>query len=232
MNNTPLVWQGIKTIPKHFEEEELQQIFNSIMSSKDYWKKKGYKDWGEFFKYRDVVILASMYLLGLRPKEAACLRIEDLDFKYGWVFISGQNNKTRKDRKIPMPKTYIDIVTKYLDNFSRTRFWRGSDYLFPSFMNNHISPERIKHIFREKGLKPCGLWSAPKKSGSKYTPTRTYALRHTFATKKLNQMIEKNGAVDWEALACLLGHSDIRSTKIYAHKGEAFGNYLKTIMEY
>lgn len=229
--NNDLIWENVNNVSKHFEDDEVKQIFLSIAKSDDYWKRDGYKEWGNFLRLRDICIIATMNFLGLRPKEACCLRFDDIDKRTMRIHVHWQNNKTKKSRILPLPKQLMDIYRSYFA-LSRQRFWRGSKYLFPSMENEHVSPSRIKHIFREKALKPSGLWQMPvSDKGSKYTPTRLYAMRHSFATRKLNQMIEKHGCVDWEALANLLGHTDLRSTKIYAHKGKEYTEYLRDILE-
>ena len=231
--NQRLLYQGCNKIPKgNFSNEELSKIFKQIFDSEDYWKTKGYADWGLFFKWRDFSLVATMLLLGLRPKEACCLRFDDIDFKTNWVFIDGKNNKCKKDRRIPLPKKLSLIFREYLSRFPKQRFWKGSNYLFPSFQNPHISPGRLKHIFREKVLKPLGIWNLEQ--GKRVPKTRLYALRHSFACRYLKKQTKKFGIVDLHSLANLMGHSDIRSTQTYLISlldDDDYGKYLKEQME-
>lgn len=228
-----LIWYGVDKIPKHFSDEEIAKMINCGIRSKAYWngegRSKSLKDWGDWLRLRDVCIVATCLLCGLRPKECCCLKFSDFDFKTMYLRIDSKSNKTRKERVIPVPKALMKFYKPYF-KYSKSRFWRGSDYLFPSMENNHVSPERIKYIFREKFLKPSGLWLAPK-SNNKYTPTRLYAMRHTFATRTMKKMIDKKGEVDIYALANLLGHSDLRSTQKYLHTDEKYGEYLRELVE-
>jgi site-specific recombinase XerD len=224
-----LLWKGVKKIPKTFEKEDIARIFDQIFKSKDYWKTKGYKDWGEFLKWRDACLIATIYSLGLRPKEACCLKFSDFNFKYGLVKIDGANNKTRKDRIIPIPKTLLKFYIAYF-KFSKLRFWKGSKYLFPSFQNNHISPQTLKGIFREKILKPLGLWDCPFEAKAEYRTL--YKLRHSRASHILNRQIKEKGAPDIFAIANLLGHSDIRSTQVYLHTDKRYMSYLRKQIDF
>ena len=222
-----LHYNGTRKLPELFSEKEIQEIIKQISNCNDYWKTKGYKDWGEFFKFRDITLISTIYILGLRPKEACCLQFKDFNLRTATVKIQGKNNKVRKDRVIPIPKTLMKILSEYL-KFPRKRFWRGSKYLFPSFTNPHISPSTLKTIFREKVLKPLGLWEIPERLGSSRT---IYKLRHSRASHILNKQIKENGHPDIFAIANFLGHGDIRSTQVYLHTDENYREYLRRQIE-
>ncbi len=177
--------------------------------------------WGEWMKERDKTILLALYELALRPREACRLKFKDFDLSNLTVKIRGANNKQSKDRLLPVTDKLADRLKKYL-NFPRA-LWKGSPYLFPSFQNNCISSERWKHTFREKILKPAGLWEPPKDSTiPKY---RSYTLRATKATELLNK------SKDPELVRKFLGHSDYRSIHRYIKQTESFQNYLKNNLD-
>lgn len=223
-----LNYNGTRKLPEIFSEQEINAILRQIIQCSDYWKKKGYADWGKFFKMRDVCLFATIYILGLRPKEACCLKFSDFNSRTATIKIRGENNKVRKDRIIPVPRVLMQILRQYLV-FPRARFWRGSKYLFPSFMNDHISSGTLKSIFREKVLKPLNLWSMPEHLGG----TRTiYKLRHSRASHILKKQIKETGRPDIYAIANLLGHADIRSTQVYLHTDENYQEYLREQLEF
>jgi len=149
---TNYLYSQTKQLPEILEETEINKILNKIMISEDYPKS----NYGLWMKNRDATLIATIYILGLRPKEACTLRLDDFNFKNSYVKIRGVNNKIKKDRVLPVPKILLNILKTYL-NFPRARYWRGSSYLFPSAESPHISAGRLKHIFREKCLKPLGL---------------------------------------------------------------------------
>jgi len=219
-----LLYKGTHKIPEILDDKDINVILNQILISGKYLNN----DWGKFMRYRDITIISTIYILGLRPKEACCLRFDDFNLRNSTVKIRGENNKVRKDRVLPLPKILIEILNIYFQ-FPRHRFWKGSKYLFPSFKNNHISPERLKHIFREKCLKPLRLWQMPTKS--KIPKIRLYTLRHSRASHILRRQIQKNGQPDIYLLSNILGHSDIRSTIVYLHTDEEYQKYMRENLE-
>ena len=220
-----LLYKGNKKnrpLPQIFSKEDISNILLAIQNSEEYYKQEINKDWGEFLKTRDVTLIATIYILSLRPLEACMLRFEDFDFKHGYVKIRGCSNKLKKDRVIPIPKILINYLKNYL-SYPRRRYWKGSPYLFPTLNSNHISSKRIETVLREKALKPLGLW----RSGE----TSTYTLRHSRASHILEKQIKDQNAPDLYAIANLLGHSDIRSTTVYLHTDKTYMDYLKKQVE-
>ena len=226
LNNETLLYKGTRKLPDIFNERQINSILNQILICKDY--RKGNNEWGGFFKMRDLCLIATIYLLGLRPKEACCLKFEDFNMRTAIVKIRGINNKVRKDRIIPVPELLFRFYKKYFE-FPKDRFWRGSPYLFPSLQNQHISPQTFKAIFREKALKPLGLWKMPKEH--KIPKIRLYTLRHSRASHILKKQIKEKGQPDIYAIANFLGHSDIRSTQIYLHTDKEYQEYLRGVIE-
>jgi integrase len=86
-----------------------------------------------------------------------------------------------------------------------------------------MSPGRWKHIFREKILKPAGLWIPPEE-GSTVTKFRSYTLRHTKATELMNE------THDLFLVANVLGHAKLNSTKVYLHKDKNYIEYMRNQM--
>lgn len=222
-----LHYNGTGRLPDFFTEKEIFLIFNQLKNCTDYWKKKGYAEWGQFFKARDFTLVATIYILGLRPNEGCSLKFSDVDFRHATIKIRGETNKVKKDRVIPLPKTLIKILKDYMQ-FPVRRFWRGSPYFFPSFENDHISPGTLKTIMREKILKPLGLWERPEKLGTVRT---IYKLRHSRATHLLNKQLQETGNPDLYAIANILGHADLRSTQVYLHTDKQYREYLRSQME-
>jgi len=209
-----LLYEDTKKVAEIFSEEELNLMVKEIDLSPDYLKN----DWGEWMRSRDKALFMTIYLLALRPNEACSLRFDDFNLKDGTVLIRGENNKVKKDRVLPLPLGLIPYYQNYF-KFDRVRFWKGSSYIFPSAERTKISPERWKHIFREKILKPLGIWEAPVNSTiPKY---RSYTLRHTRATELLNKY------KDIFLISNVLGHSKLNSSKRYLHKTRDYREYMR-----
>ncbi len=219
---------GVRKYPKWFSEEEISSIMHQILNCNDYWKTKGYADWGRFFKFRDFCLISTIYILALRPNEACCLKFTDFDWNHSTLRIRGETNKTKKDSPpIPVPKVLMQIYNEYF-KFPHRRFWRGSKYLFPSFENPHISSGRLKAIMREKVLKPLDLWELP--DGAIGKSRTTYKLRHSRARHLRNKQYREKGIVDIFSIANFMRHADIRSTMVYT-TGDEEMEYLREQVE-
>jgi len=195
--------------------KDVDIMIKTLQESNQYLKNI----WGEWMRARDMLIVKMMFEHALRPRELLCMRFEDIDLRKKTIKIRGENNKVRKDRLLPINEKISDLFINYF-KFPRW-IWKGSEYLFPSFVNEYLSSGRWKHIFREKVLKPSGLWKKPEKPC--LCKTRSYTLRHSKATELINK-------TDIWMVANILGHADIRSTKPYLHLNkELFENMRAAI---
>lgn len=195
--------------------DDVKKMIETIENSDDYLKNI----WGFWMKARDMLIVKMMFEHALRPKELLCMRFDDLNLDKKTIRIRAENNKVRKDRLLPINEKISPLFIKYF-KFPRW-LWKGSTFLFPSFVNDFLSPERWKHIFREKVLKPAGFWKKPE-SPSK-CKTRSYTLRHSKATELINK-------TNIWMVANILGHGDIRSTKPYLHLDKRIFEDMRTAM--
>lgn len=221
MQQQLLLYEETAKLPEIFSQADVKRLVDTIKYSKDYLPNI----WGEWMRARDKAILMTIYLLALRPKEACCLRFDDFNTQTMTVKIRGENNKTKKDRELPVPIELVKIYQHYF-SFNRARFWKGSPYLFPSYESTYLSPERWKHLFREKILKPAGLWIAPIDlgTGNKTPKFRSYTLRHTRATELINN------TKDIFLVANVLGHSKLSSTRVYLHKSKGYMDYMRNCL--
>ena len=142
-------------------------------------------------------ILELAYSSALRPRELYNLKITDIDFKKGLLFIT--QSKNRKDRIIPVGKTALHWVRKYFEGV-RPRYLKGKKhgYVFV----NHKTGEKLTR---------WGIRSAIQQTLqiSGLQPIKPYSLRSTAATALL-----LNG-MSIAYISALLGHADIRTTQRY-----------------
>lgn len=203
--------------PETFSQDDLLRIDEALRQ-----RKVPQNVFGVFSIVRNVTIFYTLYFLALRPKEACCLRFNDLDLEKGLIKIRGENNKQGMERIIPIPKQLIFYFRKYL---AHPRYlWKGSSYLFPSSENEFLSAARWKAIFRD-ALKIAGLWIKPEE-GSYVSKTRSYTLRHTRATELLTA-----SNMDIHAVSNILGHKELSSTQRYLHKNPNYQEYLRSLLE-
>jgi len=144
-------------------------------------------------------ILGLAYSSALRPRELYNLKITDIDFKKGLIFI--EQSKNHKDRVVPVGKTALFWIEKYITE-GRPRYIHNKihNYVFIS----HKSGEKLTVY----GLR-WAIQETLRLSGFK--PIKPYSLRSTAATALL-----LNG-MSIVYISKLLGHSDIRTTQIYLH---------------
>lgn len=231
-----LLWncpKNIKHRTKVFSSDEINLIFQTIKDSKDYYGQKKDSSYnpeyrkllGEWMKARDLCIISFIYYSALRPGEACGLKFSDIDLVRKEIYINAANNKTKKDRTVRLCKFILPYYNDYLA-FPK-RFWKNSEYLFPSYENNHLSPERLKYIFRQKVLKKCGLYEPISRDETPAdATTKLYSLRKSRAT----HLLEKGK--DLYAVSNILGHADLRVTaSYYVNTGNKYQEYLGRLMD-
>lgn len=183
---------------------------------------------------KNLLILQLLYGSGLRLMELARLRIKDIDFDAGLIFV--RSGKGDKDRTTMLPRRIKDRLRLYMDevklvhekdlkdgygevylpdalerkypNAAKDWCWQ---YIFPS-ANRSIDPRSGKirrHHISEKAIQNM-VQNAVKKAGIMKHAT-VHTLRHSFATHLL-----MNG-INIREIQELLGHKNIETTMIYTH---------------
>ena len=175
-----------------------------------------------------------IYGSGMRLMECIRLRIKDVDFGQGKLYI--RSGKGGKDRITYLPQLLFDKLQHHIarvkalhqedlkEGFGEVYLpgalgrkytkaaWETSwQYVFPS-KKRSIDPrsgkERRHHVL-ESGLQKA-VKAATKKAGFDKRAT-VHTLRHSFATHML-----ENG-INIRVLQDLLGHADVKTTEIYTH---------------
>jgi site-specific recombinase XerD len=137
---------------------------------------------------RDLFMIRCMYFLGLRIAETVGLAAEDFDLKCMTVKVRRVNAKRNRERVVPIPAQFLPFCKVYLSMVGSTCDLFG------------ISTTRGWQIVTEAG--------ALAKLGKKCSP---HVLRHSYATAVYQQ------THDLALVQELLGHADIKTTRIYAH---------------
>jgi integrase/recombinase XerD len=137
--------------------------------------------------------LMTLYSCGLRLREGAHLRIDQIDSGRMMLLIHG---KRKKDRYVPLPERTLDLLRQ---------FWkthRSPVWMFPS----RRLPDRPITF---DGLQ-CAFRAALKASGIA-KPAHIHTLRHSYATHRLE------AGINLRIIQENLGHSSPRTTQIYTH---------------
>ena len=186
-------------------------------------------------RYKTPALL--QYGAGLRLKELANLRIKDVDLERGVVTIHA--GKGDKDRLTVLPNALKDAlrgeITTSREFWEDDRANKVAGVALPGalsrkmpkagtrwewmwlFAADHLSIDPDSGILRRHHMhsKLYGeaISRAAREAGIAKRVT-THALRHSFATDLLR------GGTDIRTLQDLLGHSDVKTTEIYAHAAE------------
>ena len=183
---------------------------------------------------KDRLYVQLVYGTGLRLMEAVRLRVQDIDFDGGIVFVRG--GKGDKDRSTMLPEAVKQVVRQHLEEVKQLheqdlaagygevllpdsldrkypnapKKW-GWQWVFPSSKLS-IDPRSGRmlrhHISPTTIQKAVAL--AVRKAGI-IKPASVHTLRHSFATHLL-----MNG-VNIREVQDLLGHNNVETTMIYTH---------------
>jgi site-specific recombinase XerD len=177
-----------KREPKSLSKEDLKKF-------KAFLEKLKLRD--DFVAVRNLLIIKSILLMGLRESEVKNLKIDDFRVYDGndslfEVKIVGKGDKERV--------VYVkrDLIEDEIDEFKSIS---DSEYICMTknkrLMNSDEIFRMVKSAYKRAGIHP-----------DKYN---VHSLRHTFAVEFYQK------TKDIVVLQRLLGHSDIKTTMIYSH---------------
>ncbi|WP_368654807.1 tyrosine recombinase XerC [Ornithinibacillus sp. 4-3] len=176
-----------KSIPNFLYQEELKILFET-------------SDLSTPLGQRDQAMLEILYATGIRVSECQGLRLEDIDFSIGSMFVRG---KGRKERYVIFGRYAEEALQLYLQD--------GREKL----LEKNEQPTNVVFLnARGKPLTTRGIRAVLKKIVEKAALSihlHPHMLRHTFATHMLNE------GADLRTVQELLGHENLSSTQIYTH---------------
>lgn len=154
---------------------------------------------------RFYAMLELLYASGMRISELVTLTTAQLERRaqgnslQPFLMVKGKGNK---ERMVPLHKTAITALEKYLNQRQHFLPHEKNHYLFCSRgKTGHISRQRVgqtlKTLCINAGINPDSC--------------SPHTLRHSFATHLLE------GGADLRVIQELLGHADIATTQIYTH---------------
>jgi integrase/recombinase XerC len=173
-----------KQLPVFVEMSKMEILTDTILP----------QDGDDFEALRNRLVVEMLYGTGMRLSELINLKEEDVDFYNQTVKVLGKRNK---ERIIPVTKSLIEIVEKYLQ--VREKMTEKCIYLF-SNGGKKMNPKLVYKIVK---VNLSLVTTVNKKS--------PHVLRHTYATHLL-----ENGA-DLNAIKELLGHASLAATQVYTH---------------
>jgi integrase/recombinase XerD len=187
-----------RPVPYIYTEHEVERILETA---------------GQLRRQKPNPMRAQMYVMlfgliaatGLRVSEALNLTLDDV-LPGGVLRI--KDTKFGKSRFVPLHSTVVDVLNRYLD--LRRRYAGPDDHLFLSIEGKALSHEMANYTFR-RVLQLANI--APER----VRRPRIHDLRHTFATRVLQQCSTRRDAVarHFVALSTYMGHTDIACTYWY-----------------
>ncbi|WP_080876314.1 tyrosine recombinase XerC [Oceanobacillus timonensis] len=176
-----------KPVPGFLYEEELEKLFcvSDVQT-----------DLGQ----RDQALLEILYGTGIRVSECQQLRLQDIDFSIGTIFVKG---KGRKERYVPFGSFAEAALEKYLLYGRKNLLNKSNSITENVFLNargNPITTRGIRTVL-DKIVEKASI----------NIHVHPHKLRHTFATHMLNE------GADLRSVQELLGHESLSSTQIYTH---------------
>jgi len=175
-------------LPDFIPQGEAARLFDHDSARED---KSGY------FYWRDYLMIALLYVTGVRREELAGIELPDIDTRQGMIRIIGKGNK---ERLVPLGDNTLADLKTYLRK--RTDFLDAQGSSSPSlFLNRRGEGLTVRSV--DRLVKRFG-----KRAGLDFTP---HTLRHSFATHLL-----ENGA-DLLLIKEILGHASLSTTQKYTH---------------
>ena len=152
----------------------------------------------DFERLRDALIILLIYTAGLRLSELVNANMSDVSADYATLRVMG---KGRKERVQPLLGSLRQVIEKYFIQISSQNICTGQKKaLILSKKGERISRRSVERIVDRK-LKCVGVQGK----------TSPHVLRHTFATRVLNE------GGDLREIQELLGHSSLKATQVYTH---------------
>lgn len=189
-----------RSIPGFLYKEELEKLFEV-------------NDLTTPLGQRDQALIEVLYGTGIRVSECQGLKLKDIDFNIGTIFVRG---KGRKERYVPFGR-FAEIALETYLNEGRNRLLEKAktktDTLFLNARGTPLTVRGIRHVL-DKMVEKAAL----------SVNLHPHKLRHTFATHLLNE------GADLRTVQELLGHENLSSTQIYTHvtKEHLREVYMKT----
>lgn len=149
---------------------------------------------------RNYAIIIMMYRAGLRVSEVCNLRLPDINFDIGLIYV--QNGKGGKDRYVPMDDDIITSLKAWL------ALHPESEYLFCTLRGGQLDTRYVREVCYRLSTK-AGVYI---QDGTKKKPVSPHKLRHTFLTEILRE-----GTANIREVQQLAGHSSLNTTMIYTH---------------
>lgn len=152
------------------------------------------------------LMLQLCYGMGLRVSEITKLKITDIDSKRMQVLI--ENSKGKSDRYVNLPGSVLALLRSYY------KAYKPKHFLFEGQYGGEYSARSVQAVFKN-GMRLAKI----------NKPVGIHSLRYSYATHLLEY------STDMAFIQKLLGHSDIKTTLIYAQVGKTEIQKIKSPLD-
>lgn len=152
---------------------------------------------------RDFIIMLLLYTTGIRVSELILIRVKDLSLTEPYTLkVMGKGNK---GRYVPLMKSSVPHIRKYLTQMHYDTEARYDETLFKNHMGKPFTRQGINYILKKYGSKARQIdaLAIPE-------DISPHKMRHTTAMELLTS------GVDLIYIRDLLGHSSVTTTEVYA----------------
>lgn len=178
------LWR-LATLPKHLSDEDVERLLGTF----DRQRPEGMRDYAMARCAAD---------LGLRTSEIAALRLDDVNWREGYIAIDA--GKSRRASLLPLPASTGQAIAAYLRDGRPPSVNRQIFVRHQAPLDKPVGTELVRSALR-RALDRCGL-------ADRFTSP--HVLRHTVATRLINQGVSRKQIAD------LLRHRSLDTTAIYA----------------
>ena len=203
-------------IPYIFTHEEIERFFRVVDTIPPHALSNKHQSYPLLFRL--------LYCCGLRISEALRLKISDVDFEKGALFI--RESKFNQDRMIPMSVSLAEMFARYQALFNRNK--APKDYYFRNKKGTPLKHDYVYKMYREL------LWKARISHGGKGKGPRIHDLRHAFCVHSLAKQV-KDGVDLYVALPILsvyVGHNSVGATQRYVRlTAEAYPELIEKVSQ-
>lgn len=200
-------------IPYIFTFEEIDRFIQAVDTIAPHPKSNKHESCPLLFRL--------LYCCGLRVSEACHLKISDVDFDNGLLFI--RKSKFNKERLVPMAVSLADMFVKYHALFNGKN---PSGNYFRKKNGNPLERDWVYKMYRKL------LWKAGISHGGKGKGPRLHDFRHTFCVHTLAKQV-KDGVDLYVALPILstyVGHKSVGATQRYVRlTAEAYPELIEKV---
>ncbi|MBT3177941.1 MAG: tyrosine-type recombinase/integrase [Desulfobacula sp.] len=201
-------------IPYIFAHEEIDCFFQAVDTISPTSRSNSHEIYPLLFRL--------LYCCGFRISEICHLKISDVDFDIGVLFIRG--SKFNRDRLVPVSIPLANMVIEYHALFNKNI--PSENYFFRNKKGSSLTRDLVYKVYRQL------LWKARISHGGKGKGPRLHDFRHAFCVHTLANQVK--GGVDLYVtlpiLSVYVGHNSVGATQRYLRlTAEAYPYLIKKV---